>query len=643
MVAAIPASQIVNVNPGVISAGGTGLDLSGLLLTDSTRVPIGQVLSFPTAAAVGAYFGLSSVEYAEAVIYFGGFANSLTKPGAMLFAQYPTNARGVPAYLRGGSLASMTLAQLQAIPNGTISVTINGSVKTSGTINLSAVASFSAAATAIQTALAAFDAVVTGAIATNTTMAVTASITDTIMTVTAVGGGTIVNGAIIAGTGVTAGTMVQKQLSGTTGGVGTYLVSVAQSVASTAITGSYGVMTVSAVSSGVLGIGQVVSGTGVTVGTTITQFGTGTGGVGTYFVTPSQTASSTTLSCGPELVTYDSTAAAFVITGGTSGPASTIGFASGAMATSLKLTQATGAVTSQGAAQGVPATNMAAVIQQTQNFASFTTTFDPITDDKVAFAAWADGEDERFMYVMWTTAIANTLAPPNNAATAAARIIAAGYSGTFLLYEPINTYKSAFVMGAVAAIDFERLNGRTTLAFRSQSGLTPDVTDGTIAAQLEANGLNFYGLYATSADQFGFLYPGSVTGPYLWADSYVNQIWLNSAFQDALMTLLTQSRSIPYNDAGYTMIAAALADPINDALNFGAIRPGVTLSAAQISEVNGAAGIEIAPTLQTRGWYLQISDASPAVRAARQSPPCTFWYTDGQSVQRISLASLEVQ
>lgn len=54
-------------------------------------------------------------------------------------------------------------------------------------------------------------------------------------------------------------------------------------------------LTVSAVTSGVLAVGQTVTGTGVTAGTTITALGTGTGGNGTYTVSTSQTVSSGTL------------------------------------------------------------------------------------------------------------------------------------------------------------------------------------------------------------------------------------------------------------------------------------------------------------------------------------------------------------
>lgn len=57
------------------------------------------------------------------------------------------------------------------------------------------------------------------------------------------------------------------------------------------------VMNITAVTSGTIVIGQIVTGTGVTANTTITGFGTGSGGIGTYSVNISQTVASTTLTC----------------------------------------------------------------------------------------------------------------------------------------------------------------------------------------------------------------------------------------------------------------------------------------------------------------------------------------------------------
>jgi hypothetical protein len=567
---AIPASQLVAVNPGVITAAGAAADLLGLFLTESTRVPIGAVNSFPTQSAVAAYFGGNSAEAAKAAVYFLGFDNSALKPAAMLFAQCPY-AGPVAAYLRGGNISGLTLTQLQAI-SGVITLTIDGHPFTSGNINLSGATSFSDAAATIQTALGASDATVTGSIAATT-------------------------------------------------------------------------LTVSAVGAGALAVGQVISGSGITVGTRITALGSGSGGTGTYTVAPSQSASSTSITAGAVGVSFDSQSGAFVITAGTPDDTGSITFASGSAAAGLMLTSATGAVLSQGADQVgsdvTPAEFMDGIVDVTTNWATLVTVFAPITADKVAFADWVNAQNNRFVYAMWDTDI--TATESNDSASAGAQIIAKGDSGTIPIYEPSDLNHAAFVAGYFASIDFTQPNGRVTLAYRKQQGLTVGVTNQTTAAQLLLNGYNFYGEYSTSNADFNLFQNGSITGPFAWADSYANQIWLNAQLQLALLTLLQQTFSIPYNQEGYNLIAAAAADPINAALAFGAIRAGVTLSQAEIAEVNNAAGLDVATTLQNRGWYLQIKDADPSVRIARGSPPITFWYMDGQSVQKITLDSVEIQ
>lgn len=71
------------------------------------------------------------------------------------------------------------------------------------------------------------------------------------------------------------------------------------------VTGSIAakVLTVTAVTSGTLTIGQYISGSNVTAGSYITGFGTGTGGAGTYTVSESSTASSTTITATAALAT----------------------------------------------------------------------------------------------------------------------------------------------------------------------------------------------------------------------------------------------------------------------------------------------------------------------------------------------------
>lgn len=52
--------------------------------------------------------------------------------------------------------------------------------------------------------------------------------------------------------------------------------------------------------SGRIAVGSVIFGVGVTTGTVVTALGTGTGGIGTYTVSPSQTVTSETLAAGTE-------------------------------------------------------------------------------------------------------------------------------------------------------------------------------------------------------------------------------------------------------------------------------------------------------------------------------------------------------
>jgi hypothetical protein len=133
----------------------------------------------------------------------------------------------------------------------------------------------------------------------------TGSISGTTLTVTSVQSGTIAVGQAIFGQGMAQNTVITALGTGS-GGTGTYTVSDSQTVASTTInsvaapaivTGSISgtTLTVSAVTSGTLKIGQTIEGSGVTDGTIITAFGTGSGGAGTYTVSASQTVSSTTI------------------------------------------------------------------------------------------------------------------------------------------------------------------------------------------------------------------------------------------------------------------------------------------------------------------------------------------------------------
>ena len=658
----IPASQLVAVNPSVVSVGGSAVNVTGLMLTQNTRVPLSAsgvptVVAFSSAAAVNSYFGPASAEASKAAVYFQGFTNSTRKPALLKFAQYPTEA--VAAYLRGASVAALTLAQLQAI-SGSLNVTVDGYPRNVASLNLSAATSFSNAATLIQTALNTgasdpTEASVTGSIAAGTA-SFTASIAGFLMNVTGITSGTIEVGGLITGTGVSASTFINGQISGTPGGIGVYSVSVSQTVASETISETFGIMTVTVVSSGVVAVGLTVGGAGVSAGTIVTALGTGTGGNGTYFVNLTQTVASEslTLTATPVVVTFDSVSNAFVIASGITGPFSTIAFATGTTAASLGLASGGGGVTSQGTGPATPSGYMNSLIVVDPNWVTFTTIFDPDggvgNAQKQLFAAWKNTQNSIYAYVCGDSDVTAPLTVP--ASTSLGQILAGnGDSGTCLCWQPSDLNLPAFVMGTAASIDFTRAGGRITFAYKSQAGLTPGVTDPTSAFNLAGNpqatssfgnGYNFYGAYALANSNFQWFQRGTVTGPYLWFDSFINQIWFNANAQLALLNLFANANSIPFNQQGAAQIASALNDQIAAGLSFGMFAPG-TISASEIASVNQAAGANIANTLQTQGWYLQVLQQSSTVRANRGPWAITFWYLDRGSVQSIVLSSVEVQ
>lgn len=338
-------------------------------------------------------------------------------------------------------------------------------------------------------------------------------------------------------------------------------------------------------------------------------------------------------------VSYDSQRAAFVFTGNDVTGEGTVDYISGTLAAGLMLTKATGAVVSQGAPAAVPGALMDSVVKVTMNWGGFMPVFEPMIADKLAFAVWNNNQAKRFAYIQFDTDVTATQA--NNTTSFGVQVQAAAYDGVVPVYNTPDV--AAFMLGTMAAIDFTRHEGRITFAFKSQSGLAATVTDAGTAANLDANGYNYYGAYANSTNNWNFLYSGLVSGKYKFFDEYVNQIWLNAQLQTSLVELLVSMNSIPYDVKGYALIEAACVDPINAAVDFGAIRAGVALSAEQIAKVNNDAGVEIDTILSSRGWYLQISPATAQVRGQRQSPPMTLWYMDGGSVQQVTLASIVVQ
>ncbi len=338
--------------------------------------------------------------------------------------------------------------------------------------------------------------------------------------------------------------------------------------------------------------------------------------------------------------TYNTQQYAFEIASSTTGADSSVSFASGDMATTLKLTSDESAVQSVGVNSQTPAVAMESLLELTRNWSTFTTIGEYTTEIQMAFATWNGGQSYRFLYVPHTT---DGQAIVNGATDTLGQQLAESDapSGSLPVY---GTYLySAAVMGMVASIDFDRLNGRTNLQYRVQTGLAAYVTSTSQAANLTTNGFTFYGKHSADTDNtYTFFRNGTVSGDFEWMDTYVNQIWLNANLELDMLTLLMSVGSLPYNEDGKTLVHTSVQSTLDAALKFGAIRTGITIDSTQKAAILNAVGIDLTNTLFSKGYYLYIDDATAAVREARGTFPMSLYYTDGGSVQEMNLASIAV-
>lgn len=349
-----------------------------------------------------------------------------------------------------------------------------------------------------------------------------------------------------------------------------------------------------------------------------------------------------TTATAPASCAFVATAQVFEITTTATGTAATITLATGAMADVLRLSEAEGAQAESGTAAMTVAEARSYYLNFTYNFAVFADLVEPDADTKREIAEWTTLRRSRFMSVVQDTTGGALVA--NNPASFGAWLTETEQDGTLPYFGSID--KIAALCGGIAAIDFKRLNGRRNIMFMRQAGLSADVTSEADYTALISNGYTFYAAFATANDRFQFQTNGAVAGKFRWADNYINQIYLSSQLQLALMTMLISYGSIPYTDVGKAYHRAAVMDPINEMINFGGIRPLVdpaALSQQQKSIINSQAGRDVVPDLLAKGYVVDIKTADAQTRGNRGSMPFTLWYTDGGSVQSVNLASVNVQ
>lgn len=150
-------------------------ELTGRRFTINPRVPIDRIVSVSNARGAADYFGTDSQEYAFAVQYFAYISPApASQARALQFAAFANEAR--PARLYGDTITT-TLAQFQAITNGGLNIQINENEYTLTNINLSSASSLAGVANLVAAAIDTAANAVSGASASISYDALSASFT----------------------------------------------------------------------------------------------------------------------------------------------------------------------------------------------------------------------------------------------------------------------------------------------------------------------------------------------------------------------------------------------------------------------------------------------------------------------------------
>lgn len=329
--------------------------------------------------------------------------------------------------------------------------------------------------------------------------------------------------------------------------------------------------------------------------------------------------------------TYDSLTNSLTITGTKADATGEIGYAfdendSTGCSSQLGLD---GGVLSKGAIAQSLTETMEKLVASNSNFFSFAPVWDESETEALELADWCNSNGVRFLYPLLDKTTAGTIANNDNCLGHKLK----DHSGVACMY---NTKELVvFTMSIGACIDPNKQEDRKTWAFKSQDGLAFTCEDKNVAPILLENGYNFYGSYATASNEFKLFQNGQIGGVAKWIDTYYGQVFIKDGLQNAWLGALMNAGTIPYNEGGYSILRAAAQDTINTALTSGFIRQGIELSEAQKAQVNTEAGKNIADTLFTQGYYLQILNPTAQVRAERGTPVVNFWYMDGGSIQKI--------
>ena len=342
---------------------------------------------------------------------------------------------------------------------------------------------------------------------------------------------------------------------------------------------------------------------------------------------------------GAAVVSFSSQFNAFTVTSATTGALSSVGVPTGSAASVLGFNAET-AVISDGQDANTVTQSMENLTDKFTNFVTFTTLDEPTDEEALELAQWATTNYTAgvlYLYVCWDTSKANF--DSNNTEVISEQLQTENIGATCVCF---GVTMAAFVMGVTASIAWDQVNSTITYAFKHLSGFGADINSTKEANALDKHKVLYMGNFATRNDNFILSYNGAMLGEWDWLDAYINAVWLCNALQVQLMAMIEAANRIPYNENGYAKIRSNCKDIIERAINNGVIDLGVNISNAQKAELTTLLGADYSDEIRNNGYFLQIVDATAAIRQARNTPSINLVYTYAGAVHKLIVPATAV-
>jgi len=306
----------------------------------------------------------------------------------------------------------------------------------------------------------------------------------------------------------------------------------------------------------------------------------------------------------------------FILSSGTTGPTSTIVFASAPTGTGtptdisglLGLRAQDQGYYAPGAAAESIADSLDAVQKADPSWYGFTFTKE-VTEAQIKDAmTWAEARVKIFGYTTGASNVQDAAQTGDIASYAKNNL----YRRTFGIWDAIDPYAAVSAMARAFVVNFNEQNSTLTLKFKTLPGITPVNVDGSQAAALTAKNINYYTYFGDSA----MLAEGTMASG-VFFDEVHGLDWLQNAIETNVFGYLyTRTTKVPQTDKGVAAIVQQIENAMQQGIVNGLLAPGVW-NGSDLGEVKSG---DFLP----KGFYVYaqpVADQNPSDRQARRAPP----------------------